>query len=129
MLAPAKAEGAIMKRILRTAATAFLSILLAALPLAAATFSVAWDPPSVTDGVTSWNVYSIIGLGNRSLVATVTTNLATITMPDGIYQLTAAARNVVGEGPPSLPLWVIVSGTNVVGITSLPGKPINLQLR
>lgn len=106
-----------------------LGVCTLALELNSATFNVGWDQSPALDAVTGYRLYSLNGT-NRTLLSTVSTNIASVTQPDGLYKLSVTATNVIGlESDLSVPLYVVVLGTNVVGITSKPGAPLNLQLR
>lgn len=101
----------------------------------AATFDIGWnDPNPATNGVMGYFVW--IGSSNSGvrLGAVGPTNRVTITLPDGAYRLSVSATNLIEEtiheSAKSLPLYVVVTGTNVLAITSgIPNAPLNLQLR
>ena len=103
----------------------FLMVSIAAF---SATLTVGWDPSPISQGVTGYRLYSLIGT-NQTLLSNVTSTNAPITLPDGMYKLAVTATNIIGESDLSLPLYVFVSGTNVVAITVRPGAPVNIQLR
>jgi hypothetical protein len=67
---------------------------------------------------------------NRVLLATTGTTSVLLSLTNGVYQISATAVNIVGlESDLSIPLYIVVSGTNVVAVSGKPGAPINIQLR
>lgn len=107
---------------------AALATLLTVLALPAATFTLAWDPPVGGDPATGYRIKSLTPTTTNELATTSATTQA-ITLLDGAYTLAVSATNLVGESALSAPLMVVVNGTNVVAISRLPGRPLNLQLR
>lgn len=95
-----------------------------------AMFDIGWELRPASEGTPGYNIYlgptnALVRLGYVGV-----TNKATITLPDGVYQIRVTAVNPIEEGPLSLPLYVIVTEvTNVVAITKGPGAPLNVQLR
>lgn len=114
-----------MKTILSTLLALFCPAILA-IP---ATFDIGWDANPVSEGVTGYAIY--LGPTNAPvrLGAIGSTNRVSLTLPDGAYQIRVTANNALAESPPSLPLYVVVTGTNVVTVTAKPGAPLNVQLR
>lgn len=99
------------------------------LPLSSATFILGWDERPLTEGVIGYVLYN--GPMNALVrVGTVgSTNQVQLTLPDGAYRLSLTSTNFISESDPSAPFYVVVSGTNVVTVTSKPGSPLNLQIR
>lgn len=94
-----------------------------------ATFILGWDPRPISEGVIGYVLYngptnSLVKVGTIGM-----TNQVSLTLPDGSYRLSLTSTNSVSESDPSSPLYVVVSGTNVVAVISKPGAPINLQIR
>lgn len=119
-----------IKFLFRTRGKLVLIFLLACYPLVATSADVPliWAASSPLEGVYAYRLYSIVGT-NRVVVSVFATNAITVAMSDGIYQLGVTAINPIAESDLSLPLYLVVSGSNVVAITTRPGAPINLQLR
>lgn len=108
---------------------AALLAFLCSLPLVlAATFDIGWDLRPASEGVTAYVVY--MGPTNAAVrIASSATNKVTLTAGDGAYRLTVTSTNAIDESLPSQPLYVVVTGTNVIAVTNRPGAPLNIQLR
>lgn len=106
-----------------------LALLCSAILAVPATFDIGWDARPASDGVTGHRVY--IGPTNApvAIISYGPTNRASITLQDGAYQIRVSATNAVDESLLSLPIYIVVYGTNVVAITTRPGAPLNVQLR
>lgn len=106
-----------------------ICLILTLLPRArSATFNIGWDDLNdISKGVIGYKVYSLTSTTN--LLSTVSTNIASLTLPDAMHKITLTCFNPIGESVHSLPSYILVRGTNVVLITGLPGAPINIQLR
>lgn len=123
--------------------TLALFILALAMAARAATFTIGWNdtlnntnPTNQVGGYWIWLGSSNAGVRLGSVGRT---NRAILTLPDGAYRLSVSATNVFddaesllfGESPKSLPLYVVVTGSNVLAVTG--GGPLNaptsVQLR
>lgn len=114
---------------MKTKLSTLLALLCSAAIAIPATFDIGWDARPASEGVTGYWVY--LGPTNATvrLGAVGFTNSARINLPDGAYRITVTATNAVDESLPSIPLYVVVTGSNVVTVTTRPGAPLNVQLR
>lgn len=78
--------------------TLITAILLSALAYGSTSIPITWDAMANVDG---FNIYS-----GETLLGTVQTNVAEVTIPDATTTLMVAAFNMRGEGPRSEPLVI-----------------------
>lgn len=114
---------------MKTKLSTLLALLCSAILTIPATFDVGWELRPASEGTPWYYIYlgptnALVKLGNVGV-----TNKASLTLLDGAYQIRVSAANMIEESPLSLPLYVVVTGTNVVAITKGPGAPLNVQLR